>query len=43
MTQEGARELLGHRCAHCIDRCALDGYVLVEAHEGEAVQPDHAP
>lgn len=43
MTQEGARELLGHRCAHCVGRSPLDGYVLVEASEHEAVQSDDAP
>ena len=43
MTQERARELLGHRCAHCVSRSPLDGYVLVEAREHEAVQSDDAP
>ena len=43
MTQEHARELLGHRCAHCVSRSPLDGYVLVEAREHEAVQSDDAP
>ena len=42
MTQERARELLGHRCAHCVGRSPVDGYVLVEAREHEAVQSDDA-
>ncbi len=31
MTREGARDLLGHRVAHCVEHVPLDGYVLVEA------------
>lgn len=43
MTREDAHELLGHRCAHCVGRSTLNGYVLVEARERETARSGDAP